>query len=621
MSGFAGIVSTDGATSDSNLLERIAERLAFRGPDATQIWSRAGAGFCFTLLRTGPAPQSSEQPCTLDGRRWLLGDVRLDGRDALRRQLGQTGESLAREVTDEELVLFAWRLQGEECLKDLLGDFSFVLWDAETRRLWCARDLLGAKPFFYWHVGSRLVFSNTLDVVRLLPEVSSALDRQFIGDFLLQSWCPDAERTAFRDVRRLPAGHALEFSNREIHLRRYTSLPIEEPLWLKRGEQYVEEFRALLEAAVCDRLPQGPAAIFLSGGMDSTSVVATAKKIQAEQASNGLLKAFTVEYTPLFEDEEGVLASLVAQHLQIPIDILSGASCAPFEGLDSPHLSLPEPCHEPLYALHLEHFRRVANYTRVAFSGDGGDSVLTGQAWPYFVYLFQHFRFKTIFTSFGGYFLKHGRVPPLRAGIRARLRNWVWRSNEFCDYPEWLDPHFEQELHLRERWRFLQQVPKKLHPLHPEAYAGLGSTYWAGLREGEDAGWTGLPVETRAPLLDERLLRFLLRVPSVPWCMEKELLRCAMRGRLPEVIRLRHKTPLQGDPLLLHAKKHGWKPVLQEEACQKLRGFVDCKKLGATFSSAQGSSLWANSRPMALHHWLKGIENDQRTLPGQTGRQ
>src|SRR5467141_5317193 len=149
MSGFAGIVCTDGSSPDPPLLERMSARLTFRGPDATHIWSRAGAGFCFSLLRTGPAPQSAEQPCTLDGRVWLLGDVRLDGREDLRRQLEQAGESLPSDVTDEELVLWAWRQRGEQSFADLLGDFAFALWDAEARRLLCVRDLLGLRPFYY----------------------------------------------------------------------------------------------------------------------------------------------------------------------------------------------------------------------------------------------------------------------------------------------------------------------------------------------------------------------------------------------------------------------------------------------------------------------------------------
>src|SRR5690349_18547340 len=98
MSGFAGIVSAGGETPDPRLLKRMAAQLAFRGPDSTQTWSQGVAGFCFTLLRTGPAPQASDQPCTLDGRVWLLGDVRLDGRDDLIRQLEQAGQLLPQDV-------------------------------------------------------------------------------------------------------------------------------------------------------------------------------------------------------------------------------------------------------------------------------------------------------------------------------------------------------------------------------------------------------------------------------------------------------------------------------------------------------------------------------------------
>ena len=100
MSGFAGIIATDGATPDQSLLERFAAHLAFRGPDGTHISTQPGAGFCFTFVRTGPAPQSFSQPCSLDQRVWLLGDVRLDAGDDLRRQLEQAGELLPPDVTD-----------------------------------------------------------------------------------------------------------------------------------------------------------------------------------------------------------------------------------------------------------------------------------------------------------------------------------------------------------------------------------------------------------------------------------------------------------------------------------------------------------------------------------------
>jgi asparagine synthase (glutamine-hydrolysing) len=612
MSGFAGIVHADGGTPDLKLIERMAEALAFRGPDATQIWTRPGAGFCFTLLRTGPSPQAAAQPYSLDGRVWLLGDVRLDGREELLRKIEQHGEKASAGATNEELILRAWRQWAEKSFEALLGDFAFALWDAEARQLWCVRDLMGARPFFYAHTRGQFVFSNTLDVVRVVPEVSAKLDPHFIGDFLLQSWCPDAERTVYTDIRRLPAGSVLLFSNAEFAVRRYASLPIEEPLSLKRREDYVEEFRGHLEQAVRDRLPAGPAGFFMSGGLDSTSVAAMATRVQVSRGIQDSLRAYTVDYTPLFEDEEGAFATKVAQHLGIPIDILAGAYSSPFAGWEEALVSTPEPCSEPFFALHVEHYRQVAQRARVVLSGDGGDDILTGRAWSYLVYLLKRGRLATLAAAFGRYAVRHGRLPPLRAGIRSRLRRWMGRAQVEPGYPEWLEPGFETDLHLRDRWRELQRPAKMVHPLHPQGYAALTAAFWPSVFEVEDAGWTGTTVETRAPLFDQRLLRFLLRVPPVPWCMHKELLREAMRDLLPEEVRVRKKTPLRGDPLQLHAEKNGWKAALPDGACERLSKFVNCRMLSATSRPALGLSLWADLRPIGLDYWLKSVENKQR---------
>ena len=605
MSGFAGVICTAGATADPILLERMAALLAFRGPDATQIWSRSGAGFCFTLLRTGPAPQSAEQPCTLDGRVWLLGDVRLDGREDLRRQLEQAGESLPSDVTDEELVLWAWRHRGEESFADLLGDFAFALWDAEARCVLCVRDLLGLRPFYYSQSGERLYFSNTLDTLRLAPDLSSTLDPVFIGDFLLQNSCADPARTAFRDISRLPGGHFLRYSKDAVEVRRYASLPIEEPIQLKHPREYVERFRTLLEAAVHDRLPRGPAAIFMSGGLDSTSVAAIANKLAQRLGTSGLLRAYTVDYRPLFEDEEGYYASLAAEHLGIPIEIFSGAACLPYEGWEDSLLLTPAPYNEPFLLLDQQQYRRVQAHARVALSGLGGDDLLTGQAWPYLVYLLRQSRFGTIFTSFGGYLLKHGRIPPLLGGFRSRFRQWACHQDPMAEYPRWLEPGFEKRLRLREKWLEFQRPRKSSHPLYPLGYAGLTGRYWSDVFEAEDAASTGVPAELRAPLLDQRVLRYLLRVPPVPWCAHKDLLRQAMRGLLPEEIRLRPKTPLQGDPLELHVERGAWNPAPLPKIAAELREFVNWEQLRATVADSAGSTLWVNLRPVSLGYWLK----------------
>jgi asparagine synthase (glutamine-hydrolysing) len=610
MSGFAGIICARGATPDPCLLNRMAARLAFRGPDATQIWSRDNAGFCFTLLRTGPAPQSSEQPCTLDGRVWLLGDVRLDGRDDLRRQLEQSGYPITVDATDEELILRSWQRRGEDYLAKLIGDLSFALWDETASRLQCVRDLMGARPFFYAQSADAFYFSNTLEVLRLAPGISSELDPQFIGDFLLQELSSDLTRTVYRDIHRLPPGHTLVYSDGNLSVRSYADFFVEEPLYLKCPVEYVEQFQELLENAVRDRLPRGPSAIFLSGGLDSTSIAAVACKIAKRDGARGPLRAYTIDSRPLYDDEEGLLASLVAKHLGMDIEILSGASCFPYEGWEDPHLRTPEPCHDPFLLLSYRQYRQVQGHARVVLSGYGGDDILTGQAWPYLTYLLRRKEFGTIMKTFGTYIMKHGRVPPLRGGFRARLRRWMGRRNPLAEFPQWLAPHFAEQWNLRGRWRELQEPPKSDHPWHPIALTGLASKAWSNVFESEDAGWTGVPVELRSPLFDQRLLQFLLRVPPVPWCIEKALLREAMRGMLPEEIRTRPKTPLLDDSLQLFIDSKQWSPLPLPELAAGIREFVDWNQLGTTLDTAAGFNLWVALRPVSLCCWLKGVVNE-----------
>jgi asparagine synthase (glutamine-hydrolysing) len=612
MSGFAGIIHLDGAPVESCVLQRMTDFLKFRGPDATQIWSRGGAGFSFTLLRTGPAPQSSEQPCTLNGRVWLLGDVRLDGREDLRLELEQSEGPIPATTTDEGLILLAWRQWGEAGLAKLLGDFSFAIWDETAKRLCCVRDLVGTRPFFYAQAGAQLSFSNTLDVLRRAPGVSSELNSQFIGDFLLREWCQDGQGSVYRDIRRLPAGQLLTYSRDELCVRRFTNFPVEAPLLLKRPEEYVEQFQELLETAVRDRLPQRPSAILLSGGLDSTSLAAVACKIATKNGASTSLRALTVDCRALFDDQEGSLASLVAERLGIEIEILSAASCPPYQGWEDPRLRAPEPYIDPFLLLTRNLYRRVRDHSPVVISGYGGDDILTGQAWPYLTYLFRKGELATIVKKFGRYIFKNRSFPPLRGGFRTTVRRWMGHTDPLAEFPAWLNPDFVERQNLRARWQELQEPSKPVHPLHPLAYAGLSNRFWSSVIECEDAAWTGAPVELRAPFLDKRLLRFLLRVPPVPWCMKKTLLREAMRGMLPEEIRTRPKTPLLDDLVQRFIDRKEWQPLPLPEPPIELREFVDWERLATTLATATGSTLWVCLRAVSLAYWLKGVVNEER---------
>ncbi|HUJ31690.1 MAG TPA: hypothetical protein VLY23_10455, partial [Candidatus Acidoferrum sp.] len=126
MSGIVGIVHRDGAPVDGGILRALTNFLAYRGPDAREVWSQGPVGFGHTLLRTTPESQAEKQPASLEGRFFVTADARIDARDDLKKELEDAGRKLPRAAPDSELILQAYAAWGEECVDHLRGDFSFA---------------------------------------------------------------------------------------------------------------------------------------------------------------------------------------------------------------------------------------------------------------------------------------------------------------------------------------------------------------------------------------------------------------------------------------------------------------------------------------------------------------
>jgi asparagine synthase (glutamine-hydrolysing) len=301
----------------------------------------------------------------------------------------------------------------------------------------------------------------------------------------------------------------------------------------------------------------------------------------------------------------------VAKFIGIPIEIQSGAFRLPFAGWDEQLPPMPEPCHDPFRLLYVEQNQRIAQRARVVFNGYGGDGVLTGQSWPYFLYLIRRRRFWNLGKSFGGYVLKHGRIPPLRGGFRSGLKKWLNPPDPMARYPKWLPPDFEKKMDLRNRWRELQQPFESTHPWHPKAHAVLDSLYLSSVLESEEPTWSGVPLVSRAPLLDLRVQRFLMRVPPVPLCLDKELLRRALRGLLPGDVLSRPKTPFQGDQVAMQIERDLWSPLPLSAPSPAIHKFVVWQKLSEVLENSPIRFPWANLRPISLMYWLRAIESGQ----------
>ena len=610
MSGFFGIVRQDGMPVEERFLQRIAEELSFRGPDGKSVWVRGNVGGCFAWMRTGPARQASQQPAIWGDRYWLWGDLRLDDRESLQKHLAGTDREV--DATSEELLLRAWANWGEKSLEHVIGDFSFALWDAKEESLWCARDFVGPRPFYYAHARGVFCFSNTMEILRSVPEVSGDLDEAFLGDFLTLGWNAELTRTVYRDIRRVAPGHVLKFSKAGVETRRFRTLPIAEPLQWDHAEDYLEAYRDVLKSAVRDRLPDHSTALYLSGGLDSSTVCAVAAQFAGQRGQKEKLKAFTMSWEAFFDDPEPALAKMTANHLCIAQEILKETQLTPFEGVETGKVAIPEPGHEVFFVREQRQSQRIAAHSNVVLSGDGGDDVLTGQGWPYLVHLWQRGDWKEIAQEFGGYFWTHKRIPPLRGGFRSKLRRLLKKRDPFAGYPEWINPEFAARANLRQRWlEAKERRHSQKHPFHPEAYEALHDGYWSEVLEGEDAGWNRVRLETRAPLLDLRVLSFLLRLPPVPWCINKDICRKAMRNALPIAVVERPKTPLGKEPLEVCSDQRGWISRLPREAPGGLKEFVNWGKWCETFNHSKGSLSWVILRPASLLYWLKAVENSK----------
>lgn len=282
MSAIFGIVRFDGAAVSPRTIERMANTLRHRGPDArrTIVTGRAGFGHC--LMQIHQEDMADAQPLH-DGAIVVTADLRLDNREELADALGIARPAL-RDLPDSALVLAAYRRWGADCIDRLIGDFALALWDAETGVLLLARDAMGQRGVYY-HVGNGfLAFASEVKALWAIEDVPRRLSETAIGARLLFPIDSRSEATLFEEIAALPGGSVLRLDQTGgVATRRYWT-PHAAPEHLGRDEAYyVATYAALLEEAVAcrvRRLIRAPALSF-SGGFDSGSIAALAGPIVA----------------------------------------------------------------------------------------------------------------------------------------------------------------------------------------------------------------------------------------------------------------------------------------------------------------------------------------------------
>jgi len=600
LSGFIAIVNASAAPVDRKLLETLTTSLQCRGPDRRQVWADGPVGLGHTLFRTTREAQYENQPASLDGKVWITGCIRVDGRQALVEELGLDKPLSLDTTPDSELVLHAYRTWGERCLDHLLGDFAFALWDGHKRQLFCARDRFGMRQLYHARVGDSLVVSNSMHCMRQHPAISSALNDQAIGDFLLfgdHLWT-DKSQTAFNDVKSLPPAHQLTFSHGRTTISRYWDLPTDVPLLkYRREEEYLEHFRTVFSQAVDDRLRCDDVVISMSGGMDSSAIAATATKIRQQGSRDFGLQAITVVYDKLHPCQERHYSGLVGQHLGIPIQYI----VADHHPLLAPAVQWTRPMEYYQPSLWLEMTQQALLSARVMLTGAAGDNLLCysprlptmAEANPLQT-LRQIFQLRS----------RYGKTPGLGTGFKARLNRMVGKTTRKRSspypYPPWLNEDLAARFAMQDRWDALWATlftGETRHELHRDA---LMSPSW----NTDDLAMTGSLVtpEQRDPYMDLRLVDFVLSIPSMPWLYQKHLLRQGVKNLLPKAVIERPKQAL-GDlasTLIGHAALDTHPPS------SDLDNYVNAAAFRKAVAGTGDAGLnYINLRPLVLRQWLQ----------------
>lgn len=555
MSGIASIYNLDGRPVDLELLRRMTEVIAESGPDGVGHWIGGSVGLGHRMLHTTPESLAEQQPLSDEsGVLCLTLDGRVDNREELRAALERASARL-RDETDAELVLRAYELWGEECPKKIIGDFVFAIWDGRKRQLFCARDPIGLKSLYYYTDSRVFICGSELRQLFESAAVPKQPNEIVIGEYL--ALCPSfTEETLFRHIKRLLPAHGLVIREGHIRTWRYWEPDPSHIIRHKTDTEYAEHFLALFKEAVrCRMRVIGPIGFELSGGLDSSSVVSLAQAMRcAGEVPSINQEIFSLvfpgqacdesDYIRAVADRWGIKPQLFApDHLQLSWYSKELARYSDF----------PQYPNGVAFYGYLMQARNQG--VRVVFAGDGGDEWLTGSFYHYADYL-RRMQWLKLYQQLRAdrQFNKGEKVPAvifpdlalLRVGVTPLLPRVVRRLLKLrrrmrpCN--EWINRDFARRIKLADNIHQMP-APRRFPSFAQEDIARNLSSGW--MLHGNDLGIhieSMFQIERRLPFFDRRLIEFALALPEEQRWREREtkfVLRKAMRGLLPEVVRQR----------------------------------------------------------------------------------
>lgn len=573
MSAIIGLINLNNQPVDRVYLERMRTALAAHTTDGGGMWLQGCVGLGQGLICFTPEDRLERQPLiSRDGQRMLVCTARLDNRPELMRDL-DISPIHARELPDSVFILRAYETWGEACVSHLVGAFVFAVWNAHTQSLLIARSPMGERVLFYHRTPQTFAFATMPKGLLALPFVSRELNEERLADFLVRH-DRDSSATFYRTISQLPPGHLLTVGHEEVKVRCYWQLDLNREIRFPRDDDYVEAFNELFERVVGDHLRSTtPVGVFMSGGLDSTSIAATAARLL--QAQGKRLAAFTEVprasfdgpfFVDRYADETPFVEAVAQLHENLDLNLVRTDGLIFLHDLDRlfayAEVPFPNTSNRVWWEAILQ--RASSQGIRVMLTGMQGNLTMSWDGSGLLVQLLRQGRL--------GRALHEAQALASSGEARSALRALVGQGV----MPQLPIPLWAAIQRLRGKLKESPDDPWHAYsPIHPDLVAAqkleaqdmdINSPYLSRFRADTrrlryhvattvdigsdlDTGYQAMfGIETRSPTADVRLLEFCLALPEEQYLRDGQprwLIRRAMADRLPPKVLENRKRGLQ----------------------------------------------------------------------------
>lgn len=605
MCGIAGATRNLLGDNPALILGRMNEVMVHRGPDMGEVTFDADIGLCHRRLSIIDLSEDGRQPMySADGRYVIVFNGEIYNFLELRIELEGKGYQF-RTRTDTEVLLHAYIEYGPASLEKVNGMFAYVIWDKITKKLFAARDRIGKKPLYYFYHEGRFAFASEIKSLLEVPSIQPEIDITALADYLKYLFIPHP-KSIYKNIFKLPPGHYLQYADGCVEINEYWDIDFSQQS--RRNEKDLEEelFQMIKKSVECRLLSDVPLGAFLSGGIDSSGIVALMSGISSSPVTTCTIgfndKALNeAEYAKKFAH------SLHADHHEYYVQD------EPAQIIKKLIWHFDEPFADSSMVPTYYVSKMARQNVTVALSGDGGDESFAGYA----KYSIDQFENKVrehippsllhIISSFSGMFPNSTlsrKTHSLCSSAQLTPAQGFYVTNSFINNQQLqtlLTPDFRKSIHGYDPADHITRYYEKANGLDHLAkilYTDLKLLLPGDFLVKVDRMSMANSLEVRSPLLDHRLIEFAATIPSnlkLYGSQKKIILKKSFSKILPKEI--------------LTRKKHGFESPISKWFRGEVKemasdSFFKNDKLQAFFEVKAIKKLWDQHQAGANHGTL-----------------